>query len=178
ISNSGAYFEQPLRLPGQYFDEETGLHYNLFRYYAPECGRFISQDPIGLRGGLNLYAYAPNPLKYIDPLGLCKTDVENKNPYGTYRPARQLPRDKNGNPIPDVNAPHTQLGTKSGRKGDYTQAREWGYDENGNLVAKRDIDFTDHGRPKEHPNPHQHDYIPNPTGGTLQHGPAKDLEIP
>ncbi|MEC4780278.1 hypothetical protein IEKLDGGM_24815, partial [Escherichia coli] len=73
---------------------------------------------------------------------------------------------------------HPQLGTKSGRKGDYTQAREWGYDENGNLVPKRDIDFTDHGRPKEHPNPHQHDYIPNPTGGTLQHGPAKDLEIP
>ena len=72
ISNSGAYFEQPLRLPGQYFDEETGLHYNLFRYYAPECGRFISQDPIGLAGGLNLYAYAPNPLSYIDPLGLCK----------------------------------------------------------------------------------------------------------
>ncbi|MED0636136.1 RHS repeat-associated core domain-containing protein, partial [Escherichia marmotae] len=70
ISNSGAYFEQPLRLPGQYFDEETGLHYNLFRYYAPECGRFISQDPIGLRGGLNLYAYAPNPLSWIDPLGL------------------------------------------------------------------------------------------------------------
>ncbi len=70
ISNSGAYFEQPLRLPGQYFDEETGLHYNLFRYYAPECGRFISQDPIGLLGGLNLYAYAPNPLSWIDPLGL------------------------------------------------------------------------------------------------------------
>lgn len=44
ISNSGAYFEQPLRLPGQYYDEETGLHYNLFRYYAPECGRFVSQD--------------------------------------------------------------------------------------------------------------------------------------
>ena len=45
-------------------------------------------------------------------------------------------------------------------------------------AVTRDIDFTDHGRPKEHPNPHQHDYIPNPTGGTLQHGPAKDLEIP
>ncbi|WP_434058583.1 RHS repeat-associated core domain-containing protein, partial [Escherichia coli] len=70
ISNSGAYFEQGLRLPGQYYDEETGLHYNLFRYYAPECGRFISQDPIGLLGGLNLYAYAPNPLSWIDPLGL------------------------------------------------------------------------------------------------------------
>ncbi|ECA8973296.1 RHS repeat-associated core domain-containing protein, partial [Salmonella enterica subsp. enterica serovar Omuna] len=45
-------------------------HYNLFRYYAPECGRFVSQDPIGLAGGLNLYAYAPNPLRWIDPLGL------------------------------------------------------------------------------------------------------------
>ena len=70
ISNSGAYFEQPLRLPGQYYDEETGLHYNLFRYYAPECGRFISQDPIGLAGGINLYAYAPNPISWIDPFGL------------------------------------------------------------------------------------------------------------
>ncbi|MCZ0304347.1 DUF6531 domain-containing protein [Escherichia coli] len=72
ISNSGAYFEQPLRLPGQYYDEETGLHYNLFRYYAPECGRFISQDPISIRGGLNLYRYAPNPISWIDPLGLIK----------------------------------------------------------------------------------------------------------
>ncbi|EJT9341406.1 RHS domain-containing protein, partial [Salmonella enterica] len=70
ISNSGAYFHQPLRLPGQYFDDETGLHYNLFRYYAPECGRFVSQDPIGLNGGINLYSYAPNPLSWIDPLGL------------------------------------------------------------------------------------------------------------
>ncbi|EIU8053909.1 HNH endonuclease, partial [Salmonella enterica subsp. enterica serovar Havana] len=70
ISNSGAYFHQPLRLPGQYFDDETGLHYNLFRYYAPECGRFVSQDPIGLNGGINLYQYAPNPLSWIDPWGL------------------------------------------------------------------------------------------------------------
>ncbi|EBQ2896951.1 hypothetical protein EHF11_22495, partial [Salmonella enterica subsp. enterica serovar Uzaramo] len=70
ISNSGAYFHQPLRLPGQYFDDETGLHYNLFRYYAPECGRFVSQDPIGLRGGINLYQYAPNPLSWVDPWGL------------------------------------------------------------------------------------------------------------
>ena len=76
ISNSGAYFEQPLRLPGQYYDEETGLHYNLFRYYAPECGRFVSQDPIGLAGGINLYQYGPNPLSYIDPLGLTTEDIK------------------------------------------------------------------------------------------------------
>ncbi|EIC0790889.1 GIY-YIG nuclease family protein, partial [Salmonella enterica subsp. enterica serovar Livingstone] len=74
ISNSGAYFHQPLRLPGQYFDDETGLHYNLFRYYAPECGRFVSQDPIGLNGGINLYQYAQNPLSWIDPLGLAPTE--------------------------------------------------------------------------------------------------------
>jgi len=55
-----ARIEQPLRFQGQYFDEETGLHYNRFRYYDPRCGRFINQDPIGLLGGLNSYQYAPN----------------------------------------------------------------------------------------------------------------------
>ncbi|MEY1391250.1 RHS repeat-associated core domain-containing protein, partial [Providencia stuartii] len=61
---------QNLRFQGQYFDKETGLHYNTFRYYAPDLGRFTQQDPIGLAGGLNLYQYAPNPLTWIDPLGL------------------------------------------------------------------------------------------------------------
>ena len=58
-------------------DDESGLHYNLFRYYEPEVGRFTTQDPIGLRGGLNLYQYAPNPLMWVDPLGLmsCSTDA-------------------------------------------------------------------------------------------------------
>ncbi|MGU0171080.1 hypothetical protein ACVXG8_01140 [Escherichia coli] len=92
----------------------------------------------------------PNPLKIYRSLGLCKTDVENKNPYGTYRPAGNYLVIKMGIQS-HVNAPHTQLGTKSGRKGDYTQAREWGYDENGNLVPKRDIDFTDYGRPRNIP---------------------------
>ncbi|HGN3019135.1 RHS family protein [Acinetobacter baumannii] len=59
-----------MRFQGQYFDKETGLHYNTFRYYAPDLGRFTQQDPIGLAGGLNLYQYAPNPLTWIDPLGL------------------------------------------------------------------------------------------------------------
>ncbi|MEJ2046412.1 MAG: hypothetical protein P8X74_23725 [Reinekea sp.] len=81
-----------------------------------------------------------------------------------------MPRDKHGNPIPDSDAPHTQLGTKKGRNGDYTQARE--FDGNGKPV--RDIDFTDHGRPQNHPNPHQHRYVPNETGGTLKR--LKDAE--
>ena len=60
----------PLRFQGQYFDAETGLHYNRYRYYQPETGRFITPDPIGLAGGLNNYQYAPNPTGWVDPLGL------------------------------------------------------------------------------------------------------------
>ncbi|WP_334323939.1 RHS repeat-associated core domain-containing protein [Gilliamella apicola] len=61
---------QPLRLPGQYFDEESRLHYNRHRYYDPHCARYISQDPIGLAGGENAYSYVANPITWIDPLGL------------------------------------------------------------------------------------------------------------
>lgn len=62
--------EQPFRFQGQQFDEETGLHYNRFRYYDPGVGKFISQDPIGLTGGINLFEYSRNPLFWIDPWGL------------------------------------------------------------------------------------------------------------
>jgi len=60
-----------VRLPGQYFDHETGLHYNYYRTYDPSIGRYITSDPIGLDGGLNTYAYVnANPLNSIDPFGL------------------------------------------------------------------------------------------------------------
>ncbi len=65
-----ALVEQPLRFQGQYFDGETGLHYNRFRYYDPVVGRFVHQDPIGLKGGLNLFQYVHNPITWVDPLGL------------------------------------------------------------------------------------------------------------
>ncbi|WP_249820634.1 RHS repeat-associated core domain-containing protein, partial [Escherichia coli] len=72
--------EQNLRYQGQYLDRETGLHYNLHRYYDPDVGRFMVTDPIGLAGGINLYAYAPNPLGWIDPLGLkCSPEQLAKN---------------------------------------------------------------------------------------------------
>ncbi len=69
--------EQNLRFQGQYLDRETGLHFNTFRFYDPDVGRFTTPDPIGLAGGLNLYQYTPNPLTWMDPLGLsCSSDAK------------------------------------------------------------------------------------------------------
>jgi RHS repeat-associated protein len=68
----------PIRFQGQWFDHESGLHYNRYRYYDPTNARYISPDPIGLAGGTNLYAYVQNPVSWIDPFGLsdskCKDD--------------------------------------------------------------------------------------------------------
>ena len=61
---------QPFRLQNQYFDEETGLHYNFFRYNDPDAGRFVNQDPIKLKGGNNLYQFAPNVQGWVDIFGL------------------------------------------------------------------------------------------------------------
>ena len=61
---------QPFRLQNQYADRETGLHYNFFRYYEPDAGRFVNQDPIGLEGGSNFYQFAVNTKTWVDPLGL------------------------------------------------------------------------------------------------------------
>ena len=71
---------QPFRLQNQYADRETGLHYNFFRYYEPDAGRFVNQDPIGLRGGDNLYRFSSNIQIWIDPLGLaCIPNPNRKN---------------------------------------------------------------------------------------------------
>ena len=74
-------YSQNLRMQGQYLDRETGLHYNLFRYYDPDCGRFTQQDPIGLAGGINLYQYAPNALGWVDPWGLTPEDLIRYRPH-------------------------------------------------------------------------------------------------
>jgi RHS repeat-associated protein len=70
LDHSENGFRCPIRFPGQWFDKESGLHYNRFRYYDPNARRFISQDPIRLLGGTNLYRYARNPINWADPYGL------------------------------------------------------------------------------------------------------------
>ncbi|MER5412094.1 putative T7SS-secreted protein [Streptomyces virginiae] len=67
-SSSTAY--TPLRFPGQYFDPESGLHYNYFRHYDPEAARYLTLDPLGLAAAPNPSAYVHNPLTWFDPLGL------------------------------------------------------------------------------------------------------------
>ena len=69
---------QPIRFQGQFFDIETNLHYNRFRYYDSDVGMFVSRDPIQLEGGLNTFAYAPNPVNWIDPFGLEKFTAKTK----------------------------------------------------------------------------------------------------
>ncbi|WP_421534854.1 RHS repeat domain-containing protein, partial [Pseudomonas marginalis] len=62
--------DNPLRFQGQYFDQESGLHYNRHRYYNPDIGCYLTPDPVKLAGGINAYQYVPNPTGWVDPLGL------------------------------------------------------------------------------------------------------------
>lgn len=71
IIDAASTAELNLRFPGQYFDEETGLHHNYYRDYDPELGRYVQSDPIGLDGGINTYSYAlANPVRFTDRFGL------------------------------------------------------------------------------------------------------------
>ncbi len=70
--------QQLIRLPGQQYDEESGLYYNRHRYYDPLQGRYITQDPIGLKGGWNLYTYPLSPVNGMDPLGLYEFKSKNR----------------------------------------------------------------------------------------------------
>ncbi|MGI9004027.1 MAG: colicin E3/pyocin S6 family cytotoxin [Pseudonocardia sp.] len=83
----------PLRFPGQYFDPETQLNYNYFRYYDPTSGRYESKDPLGLDSDPNAHAYVPNPTRWIDPLGLIGKECT---------PGQPVPAPKNLPAFPDA----------------------------------------------------------------------------
>ncbi|MCM2420029.1 RHS repeat-associated core domain-containing protein [Streptomyces sp. RKAG293] len=102
---SGAGADCPLRFPGQYLDTESGLHYNLHRYYAPETARYQTPDPLGLLPAPDPYAYIRNPLSWTDPLGLACDD------FPIYRSPKKVdeayerahgPNPANHRPTPDT----------------------------------------------------------------------------
>jgi RHS repeat-associated protein len=83
-------------LPGQYYDQETGLHYNYYRYYDPSNGRYVTPDPIGLEGGINLFTYvAGNPIIRIDPLGLVDLNLFHQKDAWYYNAAQKIPSPPN-----------------------------------------------------------------------------------
>jgi RHS repeat-associated protein len=71
-----------LRFQGQWFDAESGLHYNWHRYYDPTTGQYLSPDPVGIQGGPQIYGYVQNPLTWIDPMGLKGKRSGSRGPAG------------------------------------------------------------------------------------------------
>ena len=104
-------FAYQLRFPGQYFDAEMALSYNYFRDYDPSTGRYLQSDPIGLDGGLNIYAYAAlSPLQFIDRFGL-DADQCRKRCMQTYeRDLAQLTKEY----VDEIQACRTELGKGKG----------------------------------------------------------------
>jgi RHS repeat-associated protein len=129
--------ECPFRYQGQYEDAETGLYYNRFRYYSPEEGMYISQDPICLWGGRRLYSYVQNPNYWVDILGLKKVNVGDTGAFGDLKgetgdglTAHHMPQDalghlprNDGGAIVITQQEHEQTRTYGGR-GNATKAED------------------------------------------------------
>ena len=110
--NTDATAYTPLRFPGQYFDPETGLHYNFHRYYDPATARYASPDPLGLTPGPNPCAYVHNPTGWVDPLGLSSVkdcDGSTWTPDENYSPEAIKERSDQWAPQEGLTKKHDRL---------------------------------------------------------------------
>ena len=143
---------------GQYFDSETQLHYNYFRYYDPQTGRYTTSDPIGLAGGINTYGYGlQNPMKYTDRFGLAvdsfwslplpyfPTKDEHLNRNRNNKCPSREPDIKNACPIDDFEKDKDGgLASLLNGKLKYRSPKgsECTYDSNGNLLPDENGNYT------------------------------------
>jgi RHS repeat-associated protein len=112
--------DNPIRLQGQYEDEETGLHYNRHRYFDPTIGAFISNDPLGLEAGSNLHRYAPNTWLWADPLGL--HSINALLTEAGISSQTQIINPRTGNKHwPNISGSGSAVGSPLGRVGDSEQ---------------------------------------------------------
>ena len=137
---------QPFKFQGQSLDTETGLHYNRFRYYDSDVGMFIQRDPIELLGGFNVFAYAPNPVMWIDPWGLNPCNDAKGNTNNSRRSAFQKAK-KDAN-VPKSQQPDKIFDDKNNRWQQYRYVKMTDkngksiLDKNGNTIWTREYQFT------------------------------------
>ena len=132
-----AEITNPLRFQGQYYDEESGLHYNRHRYYNPNTGRYLTPDPIKLAGGLNSYQYVPNPTGWVDPLGL--SSIKGRCPgQADSEPKVEQPEAQKSNSHDDPVTPAPVLHSQeTQRVRHYTNRRgSTGIEQDGMITAK------------------------------------------
>jgi RHS repeat-associated protein len=135
-------------------------------------GSGLPGSPIAIAGGVRPYIKPVTPAQTTGQLIAPKgPTTPTYSPLGPDGNKLSLPKGPHGQLAPSSEYPHTQIGWYNGRKGGYVQTLEFG--PNGKPIKR--IDWTDHGRPREHTNPHCHDYLPNPTGGNHVQGPARPL---
>jgi RHS repeat-associated protein len=165
--------DTPLRFPGQYFDPETGLHYNYFRHYDPATAQYTSPDPLGLAGGPNQRSYAPNPLAWLDYLGLltCRQNAR--------RLRRNMRREGRG-PGPGQAAAH--IVPSGGSQNQWA----WGA-RSRQLLDDHDVDVNDpaNGIPLGDPSPHNYTHrgpflerVYNRLQRIVTQGQARGLDTP
>ncbi|PTC29101.1 type IV secretion protein Rhs [Pseudomonas aylmerensis] len=127
--------DNPLRFQGQYFDQESGLHYNRHRYYNPDVGRYLTPDPVKLGGGINAYLYAPNPTGWVDPLGLsvCPGGDGCKPSYNAESPTKHA---KANNGEPTLPAPASKQDTTVRVRHYTSRAGSKGIEKTGVILAQ------------------------------------------